>query len=90
MLRTNKIPLDKRLVGLEMKLPAPIEGEVIWNGSEARRFRHLEHRLSYSLGKAVMLGWLDLVDGELAGAGDHRRDAVAQASVETPFYDPDG
>ena len=34
LLRTNEIPLDKQLVGLEMASPAPPEGAIIWSGGD--------------------------------------------------------
>ena len=85
--RTNKIDLDKQLVGLEMELPAPIEGEVIWNGEEHAGYVTSSCE-SPQLGKAVMLGWLDLVDGELPE--EVTVDGRTARRVPTPFYDPEG
>jgi glycine cleavage system aminomethyltransferase T len=83
--RTNRVPLDRQLVGLEMELPAPLEGEVIrvgerWVGNVTSSTE------SHRLDKAVMLAWLHFVDGELPeevtiGGRPARR-------VELPFYDP--
>ncbi len=85
--RTGALPLDRRLVGLEMDLPAPIEGAVIWNGADYSGYV-TSSTASPTRGKAVMLGWVDLVDGDLPSdvtiAGRPAR------RVPTPFYDPDG
>jgi glycine cleavage system aminomethyltransferase T len=87
VVRTNKIPLDRQLVGLEMELPAPIEGETIWSGE-----RHAGYvtssTASSTLGTAVMLAWLDLEQGELPAKVTI--DGRAARRVETPFYDPGG
>lgn len=84
--RTNRQPLDRQLVGLEMELPPPLEGEVIrlgerWVGNVTSSAE------SHHLGKAVMLAWLHLMDGELpevvsVGGRPARR-------VPLPFYDPE-
>lgn len=87
VIRTNKIPLDKQLVGFEQAGEAPIEGAVIWHNGQF--VGHITSS-TYSpvLGKAVMLGWLDFVDGvlpsEVTIAGRPAR------RVSTPFYDPEG
>ena len=87
LLRTNRAPLDRQLAGFEAQGPAPQEGAVIWRGTE---FAGYVTSSSYSpvLGKAVMLGWLKLFDGELPlevtiGGRPARR-------VATPFYDVEG
>jgi glycine cleavage system aminomethyltransferase T len=84
VLRTNKIPLDKLLVGLEMEGDAPIEGAVIWyDGQFAGHVT--SSTWSPVLGKAVMLGWLHFFDDILPdvltidGRSAHR--------VSLPFYD---
>ena len=85
--RTNKIPLDRCLVGLEMDLPAPIEGAVIRNGPDYAGYV-TSSTASPILEKAVMLGWVDLVDGELPS--DVTIDGRPARRVPTPFYDPGG
>ncbi|MCB9099584.1 MAG: (2Fe-2S)-binding protein [Anaerolineales bacterium] len=84
IIRTNKLPLDKQLVGFEMDGPAPIEGAVIWhNGQFAGHVT--SSTWSPVLGQAVMLGWLYFFDGELPAVVtiDNR----PARRVETPFYD---
>ena len=95
VLRTNAVPLDKQLVGLEMDAPdgiAPFEGECIWNPSTAAGTEYAGYLTSstYSpvLGKAVMLAWLKLVDGALPDKVT-LNGRVARR-VPTPFYDPEG
>ncbi len=88
IIRTNKIPLDKQLVGFEMMGEAPHEGATIWlpTENEAQFVGHITSS-TYSpiLGKAVMLGWLHQVDGTwpesvtIGGRTAHR--------VSLPFYD---
>ncbi len=85
--RTNRIELDKRLVGLEMELPAPIEGEVIHVGERYAGYV-TSSTDSEILGRAVMLGWLHLIDGELPE--DVTIDGRPARRAPTPFYDPDG
>ena len=87
ILRTDKQPLDRQLVGLEMELPAPIEGAVVWAGDRYAGYV-TSSADSLVLGKAVMLAWLDLVDGELPG--EVTVDGRAARRVPTPFYDPRG
>jgi glycine cleavage system aminomethyltransferase T len=87
VVRTNKIPLDRQLVGLEMELPAPIEGETIWSGDQHAGYV-TSSTASPTLGKAVMLAWLDFEEGELAR--EVTIDGRTARRVETPFYDPSG
>jgi glycine cleavage system aminomethyltransferase T len=85
--RTNAIPLDRLLVGLEMAPPAPAEGEIVEH--DGRYAGYVTSSCdSEALGRAVMLAWLELADGELP-------DEVTVAGrparrVPTPFYDPEG
>jgi glycine cleavage system aminomethyltransferase T len=85
--RTNRVPLDRRLVGLEMEAPPPIEGAVIWHGDDYAGYV-TSSAASPSLGKAVMLGWVRLVDGaipaEVTIAGRRAR------MVHPPFSNPCG
>jgi glycine cleavage system aminomethyltransferase T len=85
--RTNQIPLDRQLVGLEMELPAPIDGEVIWTKGEYAGYV-TSATASPTLGKAVMLGWLDLVEGELPE--EVTIEGRPARRVPLPFYDPEG
>ncbi|MEZ4659043.1 MAG: glycine cleavage T C-terminal barrel domain-containing protein [Caldilineaceae bacterium] len=86
ILRTNKIALDKQLVGLEMEGPAPIEGAVIWHGHAYAGYV-TSSSLSPALGKVVMLGWLKLFDGELPDEVTINGRPARRAAP--PFYDAD-
>ena len=87
VLRTDKVPLDKQLAGLEMESPAPLEGAVIWYGSEYAGYV-TSSAFSPALGKVVMLGWVKLFNGslptELTISGRPAR------RVSIPFYDKEG
>ena len=84
VLRTNKIPLDKQLVGLELEGPAPFEGSVIYNGTTYAGYVTSSFR-SPVLGKTVMLGWLRLFDGVLPT--EVTIDGRTARRVAIPFYD---
>jgi glycine cleavage system aminomethyltransferase T len=87
VLRTDRIELDRQLVGLEMELPAPLEGAVIWQGD--RWVGTVTSSTdAHALGKAVMLAWLHLVDGELPERVTI--DGREARRVPLPFYDPAG
>jgi len=87
VVRTNAIPLDRQLVGLEMNGEAPHEGALI-----RRRDAHAGFVTSSTwspvLGKTVMLAWLD----EAPNSADDLLtiDGHAVRRVATPFYDPEG
>ena len=87
LLRTNKIPLDRQLVGLEMSGPAPAEGAVMWLGGEYAGYV-TSSAWSPSLSKSVILGWLRLSDNKLPD--EVIIDGRAARRVATPFYDPEG
>ena len=87
VLRTNKIPLDKQLVGLEMPGEAPSEGAGIWH--EGQYAGHVTSSTwSPVLGKSVMLGWLYLFDGVLPNTVTIDNRPAQRANL--PFYDKDG
>ena len=87
VLRTNKIPLDKILVGLEMPSPAPPEGSIIRaNGAYVGYVTSSCD--SNVLGKAVMLGWLYYQEGVLPTGLDIGGRLLQQ--TELPFYDKEG
>lgn len=88
LVRTNQIPLDKMLVGLTTNGPAaPFEGAAIWVGDSYAGYVTSSFQ-SPTLGKGVMLGWVDLVGGVLP---DIVTIEGMEARVESPpFYDPDG
>jgi glycine cleavage system aminomethyltransferase T len=87
VLRTNKLPLDRQLVGLEMEGPAPTEGALLWRGLDYAGYV-TSSLLSPVLGKAVMLGWLKLFDGELPA--EVTIDDRPARRVPLPFYDKEG
>ncbi|MCB8945796.1 MAG: (2Fe-2S)-binding protein [Ardenticatenaceae bacterium] len=85
IIRTNKIPLDKLLVGLEVDdTHEPYEGAVIEvNGAYAGYVTSSTY--SPVLGKSVMLGWLYVVDGVLPE--EVVVDGRLARRVPVPFYD---
>ncbi|NJM41382.1 MAG: hypothetical protein HC853_11770 [Anaerolineae bacterium] len=88
ILRTNKLPLDKQLVGLEMDGPAPLEGSVIYNGAEYGGYV-TSSNFSPVLGKAVLLGWVRLsADGALPERVTIDGRTARRAAL--PFYDGEG
>jgi sarcosine oxidase subunit alpha len=85
VLRTNKIPLDKLLVGLEMSdNEPPYEGAVMQVNGEYAGFV-TSSTYSPVLGKSVMLAWLHLIDGALAE--EVVVDGRIARRVPVPFYD---
>ncbi len=84
VVRTNKVPLDKQLVGFEMDGPAPLEGATIYYQNEYAGYVTSSFA-SPVLGKSVLLGWLKLFGGQLPA------EAVIEGRVArrvaTPFYD---
>jgi sarcosine oxidase subunit alpha len=87
LIRTNKIPLDKRLAGFEMDGPAPGEGAIIWRDGEYAGYV-TSSAWSPVLGKTVILGWLRVNDGALPEGV--MIDGRPARRVATPFYDPEG
>lgn len=83
--RTNKVPLDRQLVGLEMELPAPHDGSVVWNGDDYAGYV-TSSNASPVLDKAVMLAWVSLVNGKLPETVTI--DGREARRAELPFYDP--
>ena len=87
LVRTNKLPLDRQLVGFETEGEAPAEGAVLWRGDEYAGYL-TSSAWSPVLGKSVMLGWLRLVDGTLPV--QVTVDGRTARRVPTPFFDPEG
>ena len=85
VIRTNRVPLDKLLVGLEMdSKPAPIEGAVIrYNGDFAGHIT--SSTWSPALNKVVMMGWLYHFDHVLPE--EVTVDGRPARRVPVPFYD---
>jgi glycine cleavage system aminomethyltransferase T len=83
--RTAVLPDARRLVGLTMDGPAPIEGSPIW--SDGAIVGHVTSSFdSPLLGRAVMLGWLRRAPFPDEVEIDGRRAVVSPP----PFYDPEG
>ncbi len=88
LLRTNRLPLDRRLVGLEMAGVAPAEGALVWADATAVG-QVTSSAWSPALGKTVMLGWVRTSsDGALPD--EVIVDGRAARRVTTPFYDAGG
>lgn len=87
IIRTDRIPLDRMLVGLEVDGPAPFEGAVIWHGEEYAGYV-TSATWSPVLGKSVMLAWLYAFDGEFPETVTVEGRSARRSSV--PFYDPEG
>lgn len=87
VIRTNRVPLDRQLCGLEMDGAAPAEGATIWNGSELAGVV-TSSGWSPVLGKSIMLGWLRLRDNAVPDQVTINGRPARQ--VATPFYDPEG
>jgi sarcosine oxidase subunit alpha len=85
--RTDALPLDKQLVGLEFDGPSPIEGAVLWDDDRLTG-QVTSSRYSETLGKSVMLGWVKLQDGRLPDVVYCEDRQLHRVPV--PFYDPEG
>ena len=85
--RTNRVPLNRQLVGFAMEGGAPAEGAVIWHDGQYAGYV-TSSTWSPALGRSVMLGWLNLSDGELPDRVTIGGRAAQR--VATPFYDPEG
>lgn len=88
--RTLKLPDSRRLVGLTMESPAPVEGSPIWRNGEI--LGHVTTSFtSPLLGHAVMLGWLKRGwSGDSPDLETVEVDGRTAVLAETPFYDPTG
>ncbi len=85
LLRTAGLEDHRRLFGLTLDGPAPVEGAPIWIGPEI--VGHVTSSFhSPGLGKTVMLGWQKRTPFADAVTIDGRQATVTQ----TPFYDPEG
>ncbi len=85
--RTNRIALDKQLVGFEIDGPSPAEGAVLWRGDQYAGYV-TSTTWSETLQRSVLLAWLFLVDGELPLEVDV--DGATARRVPVPFLDPEG
>ncbi|MGQ0602726.1 MAG: 2Fe-2S iron-sulfur cluster-binding protein [Anaerolineales bacterium] len=91
--RTNKIPLDKQLVALEMESgPAPLEGVPLWSSGKHADGEYAGYItssfLSPVLNKVVMLAWVKLDDGALPDTMTIAGRAARR--VTAPSYDQEG
>ncbi|MDA1045282.1 MAG: (2Fe-2S)-binding protein, partial [Verrucomicrobia bacterium] len=84
VIRTNKVPLDKMLVGFEMEGDRPLEGAVLFHEDTYVGYV-TSSGYSHVLGKSVMLGWLYYLNGELPC--DVTCEGRPARRVSTPFYD---
>jgi sarcosine oxidase subunit alpha len=85
LLRTAELDDRRRLFGLTMDAPAPVEGAPIWVDGEI--VGHVTSSFgSPGLGKTVMLGWQKRTPFADTVEIDGRTATVAH----TPFYDPEG
>jgi sarcosine oxidase subunit alpha len=85
--RTDALPLDKQLVGLETDGPSPIEGAVLWDDDHLTG-QVTSTRYSETLGRSVMLGWVKLREGRLPDVVTCEDRQLRRVPV--PFYDPEG
>jgi sarcosine oxidase subunit alpha len=85
--RTDRLPLDKQLVGLEMEGEAPLEGVSVWLGDVYAGYV-TSACWSPVLGKSVMLAWVGLFDGAVPDAVSVEGRTARRVPI--PFYDPEG
>ncbi|HZP89925.1 MAG TPA: FAD-dependent oxidoreductase [Actinomycetota bacterium] len=86
--RMRELPLERRLVGLELDgdasslrgMPLTLDGRVVGRVTSCAR--------SPALGRSIGLGWLRAVDGAFPAV--LRAGSVEARVVRTPFYDPEG
>ncbi len=84
--RTNKIPLDKQLVGLEIQTDtAPYDGSILYSSKGEYAGYVTSSTYSPVLEKSVMLAWLYFLDGELPS--EVTIDGMRAKRVDLPFYD---
>jgi sarcosine oxidase subunit alpha len=86
LVRTDRIPLDRMLVGLEME-KKPVDGASLHLDGEYVGYV-TSSGWSWTMDKAVMLAQLDLVGGELPDAV--MVEGMLARRVPVPFYDPVG
>lgn len=86
--RTDGLPLDRRLVGLTMDPPAPVDGTPVYDGQDGIVGYVTSAAWSPTLRIAVMLAWVDLVDGRIPD--EVLVDGRTARHTPVPFYDPEG
>lgn len=92
VVRTGRLPLDKRLVGLVVDGEPPFEGIVIHFTDGGYAGYVTSSAWSGALGRSVMLAWLDHRPGvgPDGWAEELEVDGRQARRVPVPFYDPDG
>jgi len=85
--RTDRLPLDKKLVGLTMEGEAPEEGAILTLDGRFNGYV-TSSNWSSALDGAVMLGWIRPV----AGTWPDRLECAGRIATVAPipFYDPEG
>lgn len=86
--RTGRLPLDRRLVGLTVDHPVPVDGSPLYHQDGELAGYVTSAAWSPTLETVVMLGWVDLVDGEVPDLVTV--DGRAARPTPHPFYDPEG
>jgi len=87
--RTGSLALDRRLVGLTMDRPAPVDGSPVYHADGTTLAGYVTSAAwSPVLGQAVMLAWVDLVGGQIPRTVVV--DGRTARHTEMPFYDPEG
>ncbi|HSJ28195.1 MAG TPA: glycine cleavage T C-terminal barrel domain-containing protein [Acidimicrobiia bacterium] len=85
--RLEALPDRKRLVGLRMDGPPPVDGTPLEHGGRLAGYV-TSAAWSPVLGASVMLAWVDVIDDDLPVAVTV--DGRLATRVSTPFYDPEG
>lgn len=85
--RTDRLPLDRRLVGLTMEGAPPVDGSPVYLEDGTLGGYVTSAAWSPALETAVMLTWVELVDGEVPSVTVDGRPA---RHTPPPFYDPEG
>ncbi|HEX2154713.1 MAG TPA: glycine cleavage T C-terminal barrel domain-containing protein [Acidimicrobiia bacterium] len=86
--RTGRLPLDRRLVGLTMDPPVPVDGSPIGHPDGFQAGYVTSAAWSHVLDTVVMLGWVDLIGGEVPDTVVI--DGRVASHAPHPFYDPEG
>ena len=87
VIRTDRLPLDRLLVGLESVEPPPHEGAVVWRDDDYAGYV-TSSTWSPVLQRSIMLAWLYAFEGEFPD--EVRVDGALARRSQVPFYDPEG
>jgi glycine cleavage system aminomethyltransferase T len=85
--RTERFPLRKLLVGLAMDGSPPVDGSPVYQSGEIAGYV-TSAAWSPALGRAVMLAWVDLKDGQIPASVEVGGREALHSPL--PFYDPEG